>query len=228
MKMIRIKRAITTILASCCLFFAFSQSALAKPPNKPAPSTSSPVIHSVTVDYTTSTIEVAGTGLDAVTEVLLGGVDVSGTVTASPTSLTLDLGSASVSPVLESGNYSLMIDGNSFSVYFSSAIFVDVGAICPCQATWEYFSADNNGTYSIGFGGLTPASAYDDGSTVQLVFTDTDGFLTYIWILNSSYTDETKQCDMPQDGNLYDPPFPKPVTAEEHAACSEYLRSLIP
>ena len=222
MKMIRIKRAITTILASCCLFFAFSQSVLAKPPNKPAPSTSSPVIHSVTVDYTTSTIEVAGTGLDAVTEVLLGGVDVSGTVTASPTSLTLDLGSASVSPVLESGSYSLTIDGNSFSVYFSSAIFVNTGAACPCASTWNAFRDGTAGFPP--FGGLDPYSVTDTGDVVEVTFIDPS--FTYMWILNTTYNSGTKQCDMPLDGQPYG--LPLPVTIEEHAACSEYLRLLIP
>jgi hypothetical protein len=224
----RTKQAITTLLA-CCLFFAFSQSALAKPGgNKPTTSSPAVVINAVTVDYTTNIVEVTGGGLDAVSEVLLGGIDVSGTISAStPNSLTLNLGTATTSPVPEAGNYSLSIDGSSFSVYFSSAIFVDVGATCPCQATWEFFSTPNS-IYSTGFGGLTPSSSYDDGSTIQLVFSDTDGLLTYIWILNSTYTADSKQCDMPTDGDLYDPPFPKPVTAEEHAACSEYLRSLIP
>jgi hypothetical protein len=224
----RTKQAITTLLA-CCLFFIFSQSALAKPGgNKPTTSSPAVVINTVAVDYTTNTVEVTGSGLDAVSEILLGGIDVSGAIsTSTPNSLTLNLGNVTPSPVTESGNYSLSIDGSAFSVYFSAAIFVDVGATCPCQATWEYFST-SNGFYPIGFEGLTPSSAYDDGSTIQLVFSDTDGFLTYFWILNSTYTADSKQCDMPQDGDLYDSPFPKPVTAVEHAACAEYLRSLIP
>ena len=225
----KIKQAITTLLACSCLLFAFSQRALAKPGgNKPTTSSPAVVINAVTVDYATNTVEVTGSGLDAVSEVLLGGIDVSGTITATTTnSLTINLSSETVSPIPESGNYSLSIDGNIFSVYFSAAIFIDVGVTCPCQAAWDYFSTSND-YYPIGFGDLSPSSAYDDGSTIQLVFADTDGFLTYIWILNSSYTDDIKQCDMPQDGSLYNPPLPMPVTAEEHAACSKYLRSLIP
>jgi hypothetical protein len=225
MKSDKIKQAVITLLACCCVFFAFSHSLLAKP-NKPTPSSPPVVINAVNVDYTANTVEVTGSGLDTVSEVLLGGVNVSGTISNSTSnSLTLDLGNATVSPVMQSGNYSLIIDGNTFSVYFSSAIFVDVGATCPCQATWDYFRTAN-ADYPIGFNGLTPYSAYDDGSTVQLIFQDTYSGLTYMWILNSTYTAESKQCDMPVDGGQYG--LPMTIDEAQHAACSEYLRDLVP
>ena len=219
----RTKQAITTLLA-CCLFFAFSQSALAKPGgNKPTTSSPTVVINTVTVDYTTNTIEVSGSGLDAVSEVLLGGVDVFGTVgTSTPNSLTLNLGNETVSPVPESGNYSLTINGNAFSVYFSSAIFVGTGTTCPCEETWELFRYGNAGFPA--FDGLAPYSVTDNGDLVEVTFIDPS--FTYMWILNTTYTSSIKQCDMPLDGQPYG--LPVSVDAAEHVACSDYLRSLVP
>jgi hypothetical protein len=214
------KQAITTLLA-CCLLFVFSQSALAKPGgNKPTTSSPAVVINTVTVNYTTNTVQVTGSGLDTVSEVLLGGVDVFGTISATtPNSLTLNLGTARTSPVTESGNYSLSIDGSAFSVYFSAAIFVGTGAPCPCEATWESFRKGEAGFPP--FDGLAPYSVTDTGDLVEVIFIDS---MLNIWILNTTYTSSTKQCDMPVDGQPYG--LPSTVNEAEHAACSQYLRLL--
>ena len=116
----------------------------------------------------------------------------------------------------------MSIDGSAFSVYFSSAIFVGTGATCPCAATWDLFRYGNAGFPP--FDGLEPYSVKDTGDLVEVTFIDPS--FEWMWIVNTTYTSSTQQCDMPLDGIAYG--LPEPVDAAQHTACAEYLRSLIP
>lgn len=220
----KIKNSVITTLVVSGLLLTASQSVLAKRPVTPSPDPAI-VIDAVVVDFSAGEIEVTGSGLDAVTDVGLGGAVVSIDATPqSPNSLVINFSAVSAAAVQRSGNYSLALNGTSMSVYFSSAVFFDAGgATCPCQSTWEYYRIPN-ATYPIGFNGLTPISSSDSGDRVEVIFHTVDGFLDYFWFLNSEFSDTFQQCDMPIDGELFG--LPLEINAAEHAACSTYLNGL--
>lgn len=150
MKYRKIKNSFFSTLVVCGLLLIASQAVLAKRPVTPSPDPVV-VIDAVVVNFGDSEIEVTGSGLDTISEAILGGADVFGDIdisTQSPSSLVLSFSSDSADKVTQSGSYSLALDGNVFSVYFRSAIFFDNNvATCPCLSTWEYYRQSND-TYS--------------------------------------------------------------------------------
>ena len=205
---------VTALLAGC-LFLSVSQQAFAAKPIKPPP-TPTVVIEAVTVDA--PNIMVTGSGLDTATNASLGGVDVSSAISGTtPTSLNLSFNASTASAVPEPGSYLLVVEGNEFSVYFNSAIFDStVPVVCPCETVdWTISSILPLG----GFSSLVPECAIQSasGDQTSVLFYDDQLLPTAAWILTSEYNNTAKECALA--GDL----LPRPITQQEHAACSNYI-----
>ena len=210
---------ILTLLIGIILLLS-SQAVLAVKPGTEPPTPPSPVIiiDSVVVDYTNSKIVVTGEGFNEVTEVILGGDSILADIndsTATNTLLEFDFSSNMISAVPTTpGNYSLELNGNAFSVYFSTAVVFSTSTACPCQTEWESFAATSP---SAGFSGVPATCLVNSTDYVHVEFWDFTN--NNMWILETEYTTNIKKCALVFDGATH------VLTQEQHNACSNYLNT---
>ena len=214
-RMINHQFVFTALLAGL-LFVSVSQQALAVKPIKPPPP-STVVIEAVTVDAPSNNILVKGSGLLNANDVSLGGVDVSSAINGGD-ALTLNLlfNASTANAVPEPGSYLLVVEGKEFSVYFNSAIFDStISATCPCIIDWT----DSSKLPALGLIGMEPICAIQSasGDQTSVLFYDDPVFPTLAWILSTEYNDSAKECALAGDEPA------RPITQQEHAACSAYI-----
>jgi hypothetical protein len=213
MKRLITHQLVVSTLLAACLFVSVSQQALAaKPPPK-----NQVVIQAVTVDAPSHNILVTGSGLLNATAVSLGGVDVQSAINGGDAlSLNLSFNASTANAVPEAGNYLLVVEGKEFSVYFTSAIFdATTPATCPCVIDWTGSTKLPPG----GLIGMEPVCAIQSasGDQTSVLFYDEPLAPTLAWILSTEYNDSAKECALAGD----EPP--RPITQQEHAACSTYI-----
>ena len=237
MKQNTFKNSLTSMLSVCILLLlSTSQTIYAAKPVK-APPTPTTVIYSVVV--TSNTIVLTGAGLDTITEVTLGGLTVTFNSSDGSTGVInfTDIDNA-VTGVLTSGNYSLLVGDNMFSIYLSSAdatAITSPGPIeyadCPCYADWKLFGrnySDPTTDPLTNFDGFEGAAATCSISTnqVQVSLTnDEPSPYTELWFLQTNTTEGT--CSTPYlpgyTGNEY--MIETGLDSTAYDACASYLQT---
>lgn len=205
---------------ACTLLVTSSVALAIKPGSEPrAPSIA---INSAVVDASRSEVRVTGSGLESVDQAILGGVNVSADIEidAITGNLKLLYSTSMAEAVQSAGNYSLQLNGNSFSVYFNSAV-TDPGitATCPCLPEWQSFGAD---APPAGFSGLDPYCSTEsvDNGQAAVQFLNFD--YGQAWILTSEFNSNAKTCAL-----VFDAPTRVLNSKQEHDACAAYLKILI-
>lgn len=213
----QIKNSIISTLVVCGLLLTSSQTLMAAKPVRLAPI----AIDAVVVNFIDGEITVTGSGLEAVTgDATLGGINISVDIlTQSTNSLVFQFSTSTAIAVTEPGNYSLALNGNTFSVYFSSNVVDPVTVSCPCEGFWtSRGSTEPVADPAIsGYAGLAPYCAFQSGSGDQVavqIFNEDNGQL---WILTSEFTD-THECAL-----VIDEPTETLNSPQEHALCASYL-----
>jgi hypothetical protein len=216
MRSVLYKKCISLILLAGCLLLSASQTALAVKPVKSPPV----VINAAIMDFSLSKILVTGSGLTNVNTVALGGVDIpSGEINKiDDNNLELPFTSTTALAVQRQGSYSLVVNGQAFSLYINSAI-PDPGivAVCPCAADWSSFGST---VPPAGFSGLTPSCADDLVTEGQVAVQFTDIENSNLWILTSEYNDAAKECAL-----VFDATTRTLNSLQEHNACADFLRT---
>jgi hypothetical protein len=160
---------------------------------------------------------VTGSGLLNASAVSLGGVDISSAITGGDDlSLSLAFNAATASAVPEPGSYLLVVEGKEFAAYFNAAIFdATVPVDCPCVVDWTTSDKLPPG----GLIGMEPVCAIQSasGDQTSVLFYDDPDAPTAAWILSTEYNDSAKECALAGDEPA------RPVTQQQHAACSNYI-----
>lgn len=207
--------ALFTLLA--CFLLTLQPVFAAKPVREPeAPPVT---IHSVIVDEANAVIVVNGVGLSGVSEVVLGGVDVFGAIDQESTDaqLLLVFDTNIADAVSGPGSYSLTLNGNSFSVYFSADIGDPTSDECPCTDIWDSYGSEISPD---GFADLEPVCIFESESADQVAVQFYDLMYGNIWILTTEFNSSDRACAL-----VIDEPTQPLSSYQQHEACSSYLRT---